>query len=410
MKQSKAEALVSKAIIQLVNKAPFYGMIAMQLEWVPDPKLDPPTMGTDGFQVRYHVGHIENYPFRLIQSECAHEIGHNVYRHLTDRGSRDPELWNMAGDYRINGDLVEAGFPIGDDWLHDPKYNGMTTVEIYNDLAKQKKRARSGSEKDQMSKGGGQSKAGQGKKCNGYTEPKNGKNGHGHKHDDQAKGHGFGGHSKQEIENKAIDMVVQAMHAAKIAGKLPAGLERQLNKLLYPPVAWADEMRLFWEEVCKSDYSWKMPNPRYQQFECYIPKLHNEERKPIVIGIDTSGSITQEQYTNFLGATNDILEQVRPQEVIVLVIDAKLHQEFRYTIDDLPLKPVHLKGGGGTSFKPLFEWIEREQIDVAGAVYLTDLYGDQADIPEPDYPVLWASTTERMQGPWGSTVFVPMAD
>ena len=48
-------------------------------------------------------------------------------------------------------------------------------------------------------------------------------------------------------------------------------------------------------------------------------------------------------------------------------------------------------GGGGTAFRPVFNWIVGSDIQPICAVYLTDLYGSDFG-PVLEYPVLWVST------------------
>jgi predicted metal-dependent peptidase len=76
----------------------------------------------------------------------GHEIGHKMLLHPTRRGSRDPYIWNAAGDYVINLMLVESGFvPLTNlvidgqpwSWLYDVKYKGMTTEQVYEALIKE---------------------------------------------------------------------------------------------------------------------------------------------------------------------------------------------------------------------------------------------------------------------------------
>ena len=50
-------------------------------------------------------------------------------------------------------------------------------------------------------------------------------------------------------------------------------------------------------------------------------------------------------------------------------------------------------GGGGTDFRPPFDYVYENEIEVDSFIYLTDLECSMPD--EPDYPVLWVSTTAR---------------
>ncbi len=60
------------------------------------------------------------------------------------------------------------------------------------------------------------------------------------------------------------------------------------------------------------------------------------------------------------------------------------------------------RGGGGTAFKPVFDWVEEKGIRPVCLVYLTDLYGP-VSFDAPEYPTLWCCTNAK-QGPFGETV------
>jgi predicted metal-dependent peptidase len=74
--------------------------------------------------------------------------------------------------------------------------------------------------------------------------------------------------------------------------------------------------------------------------------------------------------------------------------------------DEFPTTPI--KGGGGTAFKPAFDYINEHYPDVEAAVYLTDLEAFNEDFGEqPMYPVLWVATT-RLAAPWGQTTRIQL--
>ena len=52
---------------------------------------------------------------------------------------------------------------------------------------------------------------------------------------------------------------------------------------------------------------------------------------------------------------------------------------------------LDIYGGGGTSFDPIFDYIEKNNEDVGGLVYFTDGYGSVRD-RKPGYSVLWVTT------------------
>jgi predicted metal-dependent peptidase len=65
-----------------------------------------------------------------------------------------------------------------------------------------------------------------------------------------------------------------------------------------------------------------------------------------------------------------------------------------------------LGGGGGTSFIPPFVYLEEENIRPACLVYFTDMGGSFPD--DPGFPVIWCSTTEGCEGPFGETIQVEL--
>ncbi|MFN3883741.1 MAG: VWA-like domain-containing protein, partial [Rhodocyclaceae bacterium] len=50
--------------------------------------------------------------------------------------------------------------------------------------------------------------------------------------------------------------------------------------------------------------------------------------------------------------------------------------------------PRRFEGGGGTSFVPVFEWLERAGQRPDALIYFTDADGE-FPARAPDYPVLW---------------------
>ena len=124
-----------------------------------------------------------------------------------------------------------------------------------------------------------------------------------------------------------------------------------------------------------------------------------------MVAVDTSGSIGPKELTVFMSELADILRSCRPQRVFVLGADADVASVVELAGDeDIASNPPEVKGGGGTDFKPVFAWVEREGIVPDALIYLTDLYGP-FPAAAPEYPVIWGATTEQ-DVPWGEVVRV----
>ena len=70
-----------------------------------------------------------------------------------------------------------------------------------------------------------------------------------------------------------------------------------------------------------------------------------------------------------------------------------------------PLKPINsekikFKGGGGTRFTPVFDYMKDNPCEAQILIYFTDGYGDKP--AKPPYPVMWVITPEGKNAiPWG---------
>jgi predicted metal-dependent peptidase len=194
--------------------------------------------------------------------------------------------------------------------------------------------------------------------------------------------------------------VEQSETISKIAGRLPAGLERCLDGAAEARVDWRELLRRSWSQSSTADFSWMRPNRRHIWQGLYLPGVIREGLAEVVIAVDCSGSVCSRQLTLFEAEIQSILEGQRPECVHVLYFDSCIQMVDRYQSGEpISLTPV---GGGGTDFRPCFEWIEENGVTPRMVVFLTDLYGT---FPEktPHIEVIWASTGSR-EAPFGHVV------
>ena len=69
----------------------------------------------------------------------GHEILQCVYDHFTRRDDREANIYNIAADYCVNGDLIRHN--IGEvitqvKPFHDTKYYGWSSEQVYDDIFK----------------------------------------------------------------------------------------------------------------------------------------------------------------------------------------------------------------------------------------------------------------------------------
>ena len=203
--------------------------------------------------------------------------------------------------------------------------------------------------------------------------------------------------------------VAAGIQAAKVQGKLPAGLERLLGEVLEPKVDWREHIQSLFARAIGSDHvDWRKPVRQYIIQDIYVPETTGYGAELVVVAIDTSGSIGQTELDMFFGELSGILEDVHPERIQVVWCDAKVHRvdELEDGGDLTALRAKKAPGGGGTDFRPVFEHVRKQGIKCDALVYLTDGYGT---FPEkaPDYPVIWGDIAKNPAYPWGSVVEVP---
>lgn len=393
----KAEDKLQQAIVNvcLNPKACFWSVLIYRLKLVED--SSQPGAYTDGTYIGYNPAFIESLPVPQIETLLAHEANHSCLGHMWRRGDRDLQRWNEATDNVINNILAESNFTPIKDWLCDVRFKGMAEEQVYDILMNEQRPSQ-----PQPGKGKGKGQAG-GK---GASQPNPGAgNGQpqpwevGAVRDPQSSDH---------VPNLKADWevaTIQAAQAAKAAGHLPGFAKRLIDEIRKPKIDWKSVLRRWVQELAKADYTWRMPNVRYLSSGLYLPSLRSENMPPIIIAGDTSGSIGSEILERFGAEMSSILDECKPEKTYVLWWDTLVNHvdEFEFG-EPLVLNP---KGGGGTMVGDVFKYIERECIQPACLIILTDMYiGDLDRLQAPEYPVLWASTTEGTREPFGEQLYI----
>lgn len=206
--------------------------------------------------------------------------------------------------------------------------------------------------------------------------------------------------------------IAAAAHSAKLMGKLPSGLERIFNDCLNPQVDWRDKIAgLFARRVGCGAYDWRRGDRQLivrKPEAIYAPSRSGYGCGTVVVAVDTSGSIGSKTLDMFLGEVSGILEDMRPKRLVVVWCDAKVHRadECEDASDLNTIRRKGAPGGGGTSFIPVFDHINKEGLSPDVLVYLTDGEGS-FPAQAPGYPVIWGSIRKASKYPFGDVVDIP---
>lgn len=392
---------LTKAKIGLITHHPFFAALVMRLELVEDAARSGGIMATDGVHIFYNPDAVTSLSDDEITAVLAHEAMHPALQYWSRLGSRDPLLWNAAQDYSINHMLKESGFKLPKEALMNDKYGVMAADEVYQMLlTKQIQLPKCGKgkkdKKDKDEKGDGKGSPGDQPGDEEGDNPWNVGGTISEESDDPNKN--SSGKTQTQLSQEWKEAFAQAVQAGKMAGKLPAGMERLLDDILKPVQKWKDLLRAYLLDRRVTDPQWNRPNRRMVGHDIYIPSRSWEETGELVIAIDTSGSIGTKELNEFGAELNDIVKELRPEKITIVWADAAVAgtQEFSWE-DEIVLIP---KGGGGTDFRPAFDWVEENEVAPHAFVYMTDGYGCFPDRPT-DYPTVWLMNNDQVIPPWG---------
>jgi len=362
---------VGKAKSLLILDHPFFGTACTKRPIIYTDTVPTAAMSATG-QMYMNVDFCAPLSVQQLMFLLAHEAMHYMLAHGLRRGHRDPQAWNVAADKVINDTLIDAG--VGD------FIDGGVTLDGAREMAAE-------SLYDENDDGDGEGPGGLGNDIGDPTD---------------ADGQPLDDATIHQLEAEAKIDAIQSAKAAKAVGKLPASIERMVEELVNVSTPWYDILERFMAGKIKDGYSWNRPNRRFIARNIYIPGTdYVPKMGPVVIGVDTSGSIGPDEIAMFNGHINRIIDTCNPEVVHVVYCDYDVAGVDEYTPEDFPVT-IQCKGGGGTSFKPVFDWIDTNAIDPECVVYLTDGYGDQSEFTT-NHETVWLTTgTEAFD--WGHVI------
>jgi len=308
---------------------------------------DMPTAGVNCTELRMNPEFFMGLSAEERVFLLAHEAWHVAFNHMLRKGSRDPMIWNSAGDYVINYMLKDAGYTMPKMGLYDPKYKGMSTEEVYNDLVASNK-----SPENKMPD-------------LDYTEEPTVE-------------------QMQQVEEVLVRAATQSKMAGEDPGDLPGGIKRALDALLDPKLPWNVLLQKYMQEYAKEDYSWQRPNRRYLP-DFYLPSLYSESICNLTVAIDVSGSVSQKEFNAFLAEVNSIKTVLNPEETRIISFDTKITSDITLT-NEQSVANIEITGGGGTKLAPVFTEVEKKKPTVL--IVFSDLYCSSIK-EDPGYDVIW---------------------
>lgn len=403
---------LAAARTRLIMERPFLGALVMHLplkvggEWCK-------TTGTDAKAFYFNPRFIDNLNLAQTQFVLAHEAMHCAMGHDHRRNGRVKKRWDVACEHAVNLVLIEDGMkPPFHGILADQNFMTMSAEEIYP-LIPEDTEEESFDEHlfDSDSDAGSRPDDGNQESTPESGEGRGQGNKDGQQEDSQQQEAGSGGSATQkpdplsqaereELSEQWKNRLAAAAQAARQAGKLSQSMMRWVDDLLAPSLPWRALLARFFAVNQRDDYSWRRPSRR--EGDAILPRLSSDGLE-VVAAIDTSGSISDEELREFITELDALKGQVRAR-VTLLACDNHIAEKapWEYEAWDAMALPAEIEGGGGTDFRPVFDWVETENRSPNLLVYFTDAEGDFPGFP-PSYPVIWL-VKGKAKVPWGERV------
>lgn len=404
--KKKMLTTAEKDRVRLLMSQPFIGSIIMRLELITVVDSRITTACTDGSRIFISAPFYKSLTADQRLFVLCHEVWHTALQHFERKQSRNHNIFNYATDLEIQFILVAE--KMKPPWLLDfePSWEGLNAEEIYEKLLRDKRAANYSC--DNIYKN---------TDCDSLDTDKadardNVDKESGTAGEDDGKDYVFDSEFKPLFEPDIAErsrsrVITAAQTLERTQGSLPAHIADLIEAYREAKLPWRDILAQFVTSSYGESYKWLPPNRRYISQGLYLQSRRSEKIQAVV-AIDTSGSMSddlQEVLSELIG----ILTSFGKFDITVMDCDAEVQNVREFSSSDIYDLDVdkfvlELSGFGGTSFTPVFDYIDENNLNPNLLLFFTDGYGDAPDNP-PSYPTLWVLTHDhQVPAEWCQTI------
>lgn len=381
---------VARARFEMLNHgdAVFFANIASRIPVLPNTKID--TLRTNGKVIEVSPQFFENLKPEERVGVMFHEILHIAMGHTLRKGVRDPDKWNIAADYAVNGVLDRWKIKLPSNAHLDHDFDHLSSESIYDVLY---------------------TKEGEKPQYNDLDPSMDQNSPNNSSGDENNDGNGSGNGSSGLTEQELHELLSEARTATEMQGKkcgnLPADIQRLFDLYEKPVLPWKLILQRFLHASAKNKYSWRRPSKRFN--DIYMPSRMGNGLSRVDFLIDTSGSISQEEFNLFLTEVNSVLKFFNPKEIGVSQFDDHFRGTKTLTRYQ-DISKVVFNGGGGTCIKDSLEVLG--SYPTKAIVVLTDGHiFDLENLKEPVVPVVWCVYDNKdFACPFGKDIHFSLKD
>ena len=403
---SRIQKKLATARTRLILDKPFLGALVLRLPLVAANPSWCKTTATDARKLYFSQDYIESLDIQETQFILAKQALHCALSHFARRQHRVKHRWDLACDYAVNPLLIQDGLKAPPGTVTDESYEGMTAEEIYHciddfDDENSEREKPSRAHGEDATRDPLQNEGEQHQQMQNPTETTD--------HDDETdETHGLApppdeltSQQQEELSIQWQQRLAGAAQQAMQAGKLGGSMARMVDFMLQPKLPWRMLLAKYMTANARDDYSYSRPSSRRGD-PAIFPSLRSAQVN-VAVGIDISGSVSDQEMSEFLSEVDAIKGNMRAR-ITLLPCDSELTEGAPWIFEpwENVQLPSVLKGGGGTSFRPVFKWLDLQDQHPDLLVYFTDCQGTFPDTA-PCYPVIWL-VKGKQPAPWGQRI------
>lgn len=375
------EETLAKTTKELMFDEPFYGLLLVTLNKIFDDKVGTACVGGAGinFNLKISPTFWQGLSAEKRKGLLKHELMHMAFFHLTDYNHlTDRKVANMAMDIEINQYIKPEMLPEGALGIHifpELKLEERMGTKYYYDKLKELKDETMKALKEAIENGETKVTLPDGTEVT------------------------LSSHDWEEIEelDEGTQKVMRdqmggilkgiAEQVEKSRGTVPGEFKDILEALLNipePKFDWKSYIRRFTGKSIKV-YTKKSRRKLSKRYEDN-PGLKIKQKKHILVGIDTSGSVRKDELKEFLQEIHHLSKT--GSDVTIVQCDTAIAHIGTYKAG----QDYEIHGRGGTSFQPVIDYYNEHMNNISCLIYFTD-----GEAPAPINAkgnILWVLSSE----------------
>lgn len=338
------QSFTKRKASMVLNFSPYYATLLLKMKVVWTDKI--PTAGVDGKTLMINIEFWNSLTDPEQMFLLLHETMHVAFLHVIRGSGLNKQVFNLAADFVINL-FIEDSFsaqqvsmPKGG--LLDEKYRDMSTEQVYKLLMDE------------------------------FTE-------------EELEAMAQAGNSHDIIQGKAADVaevkmnVTQAARSDRSVG-LPDEVTAIYADIVQPQVNWSVVLNRYLTNTITDDTSYQTINRRRVSSGLYLPGNNSVGAAgTIVVYIDSSGSVSREDFSQLFSEMKAIYHSVQPEKILFKTFDTSIRNEYEF-IQDGRFNTPDLEGGGGTDIQCVVDDLNKNpRTDIA--IIMSDFFSPSFSTP-----------------------------